>query len=187
MSARVKRAARRPAVGDAARRGVPSAAELAAEVLGRTWPEMTCPDPSWRGRAADEAVLLVEVCRWLEGCRRRTGPVREVPSAVVDLFADLARRGAGLRSVRRFVRTVVVHAHAELADRGCGGDSADVDAETLVGLLEQCYRDRSDERPGPDPTAAGSPGCGSPDSAGGDHLTPGPAMAFLVVVLAEPT
>jgi hypothetical protein len=186
VSARVKRAARRSAAGAAARRRMPSAAELAAAVLGRAWPEMIGTDPSWRGRAADEAVLLVEVCRWLEGCRRRTGPVREAPLAVVELFADLARSGAALRSVRWFVRIVVVHAHAELTARGCGGDSADVDEEMLVGLLEQCYRERSGARSGPHLTAAERLLCAVP--ADGDAARPasGSAPAFLVVVLAEP-
>jgi len=116
---------------------VPSAAELAALVLPKTWPERGTPGPAWRSRVADEAVLLIELCRWLEGCHRHGGPVRPPPGTVVELFADLARHRAPRQPVRRFVTAVVGHVHAELATPA----RAAADTELLLELLERCYRD----------------------------------------------
>lgn len=96
---------------------VPSAVELAALVLPKTWPEPTVPGPAWRSRVADEAVLLIELCRWLEGCHRHG-----------------AESGG---PVRRFVTAVVGHVHAELATPA----GAAADAELLLELLERCYLD----------------------------------------------
>jgi hypothetical protein len=107
-----------------------NAAELAAAVLGRTWPGAR--DPAWRGRADDEAVLLIEVCRWLEGCHRQDGPTPAPPPALSNLFAELARRRAPLAAVRRWVEQVLAQAHRELG-------SPPRHAGALLAALEQAY------------------------------------------------
>jgi hypothetical protein len=121
---------------------VPSAAELAAAVLNRTWPETAAgPARSWRGRSADEAVLLVELCRWLEGRGRHRIPLAPVPSALAEAFGGLARRGVPLAPVRAFVELVVQQVHDVLAgvEPGDGGERAERDALLAVRLLERCY------------------------------------------------
>jgi hypothetical protein len=140
VSARARRVATRAATGSQ----VPSAAELAAEVLHRTWPASVGADPAWRGRAADEAVLLVELCRWLEGRGRRRMPLAPVPAALAGVLAALARRRAPLDSTRAFVEVVVTQVHAVLAELEPTADAqalADRDTRLAVGLLEQCYRE----------------------------------------------
>jgi hypothetical protein len=120
----------------------PSAAELAAAVLRRTWPAPAGADPAWRGRAADEALLLVELCRWLEARRRR--PAAPVPAGLAAVFAALARRGAPAGAARAFVEQVVAQAHAELAGAGPAADTrtrAERDTRLAVGMLERSYRD----------------------------------------------
>lgn len=102
-------------------------AELAAAVLARVWPGSR--DPAWRDRAVDEAVLLVELCRWIEGCHR-DGP--SPATAIADLFADLARRRAPLASVRGWVETVVAQAHRELG-------SSPQHTSALLAALERAY------------------------------------------------
>lgn len=142
MSARVPTAAgprRTPA-----RAGAPSTAELAAEVLRRGPAEPPAPGGRpWRGRAADEALLLIELCRWLEGCNRQGGWARPAPVALADVFVGLARRRAPLAAVRGFVRTVVRHAHAVLAGPYAPPDArfVDHDADIVVELLELCFQE----------------------------------------------
>jgi hypothetical protein len=175
-----------------------SPAELAAAVLRRISAEATGPvrggrpDPlarAWRGRAADEALLLIELCRWLEGCHRHGGRVRPAPVALVDGFVGLARRRAPLPPVRGFVRGVVRQAHLELA--GAHGrpdtDLARRDVDTVIELLEQCYREPSGERQGasgPRPVDAAL----AERLLAGRQPVPAPEVApeYLVVVLAEP-
>lgn len=121
-----------------------SPAELAAAVLHRGSAVAAVddgPDRTWRDRAPDEAVLLIELCRWLEGCHRNS-------------------RRAPLVAVRRFVRIVVGRAQAELAGPGAPLDPAParLDEDAVVALLERCYREAGAGRgstwtfgPGPAP------------------------------------
>jgi hypothetical protein len=159
-------------------RRVPSPAELAAAVLCRCAVEAPAPAGTWRGRAADEAVLLIELCRWLEGCHRHRAPAT---SALVEVFAGLARRRAPVAPVRRFVRAVVRHAHVELGGSDPGRARRDA---VVVGLLDQCYQEPTGEDPARPATVTRA-----------DRLLNGlpavreepvPAPAYLVVVLAEP-
>jgi hypothetical protein len=147
----------------AAAPGAPSVAELAAAVLRRRSGEVPgdAVEGIWRGRSADEALLLIELCRWLEGCHRQRGTVRPAPVGLADAFVGLARRRAPLPPVRAFVRAVVRLAQAELADTG---ERADRDADAVVGLLELCFRAGSGparvhvdlgSRPGPRRAPAG--------------------------------
>ncbi|MCO1660491.1 hypothetical protein [Pseudonocardia humida] len=146
MSARARRVATR-ATGSATGPRVPSAAELAAAVLQRTWPGGAgrgSADRAWRGRAADEAVLLMELCRWLEGRGRRRLPLAPVPAALAEAFAALARRGAPVGPARAFVELVVTQVHAVLAELEPDAEAperASRDARLAVGLLEQCFRE----------------------------------------------
>jgi hypothetical protein len=190
--------ARVPTAAAPKRRRGPSPAELAAAVLRRSSAEAVAPargprsDPAgraWRGRAADEALLLIELCRWLEGCHRPGGRAGPAPVALVDVFVGLARRRAPLPPVRGFVRDVVLQAHVELAGARTRpvGDLARRDVDTVLGLLEQCYREPSGE-------PEGGSGRRPVDAALAERLLAGrqPAAApdvapeYLVVVLAEP-
>jgi hypothetical protein len=189
MSARVPTAAALPG-----RQGT-SPAELAAAVLRRTSAEAVAPagpgpvGRAWRGRAADEALLLIELCRWLEGCHRLGGRAGPAPVALVDVFVGLARRRAPLPPVRGFVRGVVLAAHVELASGRArpDGDLVRRDVDTVIGLLEQCYREQSGA---PEGVSGPRPVDGTPAErllAGlQPEAAPDVAPEYLVVVLAEP-
>jgi hypothetical protein len=176
----------------------PSPAELAAAVLRRSSAEAVAPvggarpdaaGRAWRGRAADEALLLIELCRWLEGCHRPGGRVRPAPGALVDVFVGLARRRAPLPPVRGFVRGVVRQAHVELAGARARPDAelARRDEDVVLGLLEQCYQEPAEPPAG----ASGKPERRRAElllagEQGGPAAAGEPRRAWLVVVLAEP-
>lgn len=83
-------------------------------------------DAGWRGRAADEALLIFELYRRLELSERD----REYSDADISEFAvhfrAMARRGAPLRAVQRFCRATVAHTFTELWGRAEPGDVAEL-------------------------------------------------------------
>lgn len=81
-------------------------------------------DAGWRGRAADEALLIFELYRRLDLSERD----REYSDADLSEFAvhfrAMARRGAPLLAVQRFCRATVAHTFTELWGRAEPGDVA---------------------------------------------------------------
>jgi PucR C-terminal helix-turn-helix domain len=114
------------------------------------------PEPEtdgWRGRPADEALLVFELTRRLELAERGA------PYTAADLdefarhFRAMAGRGAPLRSVQRFCRATIAHTFTELWGRAEPGDVTELlrmsrwlsrHHATVEKLLVQVYCEQLD-------------------------------------------
>ncbi|WP_219419757.1 hypothetical protein, partial [Pseudonocardia nigra] len=163
---------------------------LVAAVLRRIAADLPDPQPAtWRGRAADEAVLLVELCRRAEVCSHGGSDADPDVGQFAALFADMALRGAPLRAVRWFLRSAAAHVFAGLWDSSGAGDATlllrvsrllNRHRGALDQVLEHTYRDLADHPGAAMPLLAGLTG------DAGDAGDAGDGTAYLVVVLAGP-
>jgi hypothetical protein len=104
-------------------RFLPAVPEIVTAVLERI--ESDLPElrtAAWRGRAADEAMLLFELRRRLELCEQNRGFDDADLARFAAHFATMARRGAPLRTVQRFCRAAIAHTFTELWSRAEPGD-----------------------------------------------------------------
>lgn len=102
---------------------LPGVPEVVAAVLQRIEADLPELDEAgWRSRAADEAMLLFELRRWLQLCELDQGYDAADLARFAAHFATMARRGAPLRAVQRFCRATVAHTFTVLWSRAEPGD-----------------------------------------------------------------